>query len=189
MQTKLEFATSKATHTVSSLAKSAAVTPLPTSLSWIYGFGFKIGIFLLLKSFLVVRYTSLSITGWWMVGTQAAQALVLIVVGLLLQEDSTRQSPHALCALDALYLIAAIYSTVICVLKERLGWTFFREAARSNWLVNTFNSAVKGAKEASLSILFWDTDLWTAFCWLLGLLTLTYAIVTLLKERDKLPQA
>lgn len=164
------------------LAASAASAPLPTSLNWIYGFGFKIGIFLILKSFLVIRYLQLSVTGCIIVLSQCALALVLIVLGVIMQEAGSNRSRSVLTAVTAGYGLTTVIGGAICYLKDVCAWEFFQPVQNANWFVDFFSGAAKNAKELTLSLVFWDTDLWIMFCCVLFLLTLFY----MLAHRDHL---
>lgn len=164
------------------LAASAASAPLPTSLNWIYGLGFKIGIFLILKSFLVIRYLQLSATGCIIVLSQCALALVLIVLGVIMQEAGSNRSRGVLTAVTAGYGLTTVIGGAICYLKDVCAWEFFQPVQNANWFVDFFTGAAKSAKEITLSLVFWDTDLWIMFCCVLFLLTLFY----MLAHRDHL---
>lgn len=157
------------------LAAQFSTAQLPGSLAWIYGFGFKIGVFLILKSFLVLRYLSLSATGVVMVATQLALAVVLMVLGLIMQERNILEDAARLRAVLAGYGLASVVSGAVCYAKSAFSWTFFQNSAASNWFFELFNSAAKGVKEITLSVIFWDADLWTFFCLLLFILTFVYA--------------
>lgn len=158
------------------LAASAANTPLPASLNWIYGFGFKIGVFLILKSFLVIRYLQLSVTGFIIVLSQCMLALVLIVLGVIMQEPGSNRSQGVLTAVTAGYGLTTVIGGVICYLKDACAWEFFKPVQNANWFVDFFTGAAKSAKEITLSLVFWDTDLWIMFCCVLFLLTLFYML-------------
>ena len=158
------------------LAASAASAQLPASLNWIYGFGFKIGIFLILKSFLVIRYLQLSATGCIIVFSQFALALVFIVLGLIMQEPGSNRSRSVLTAITAGYGLTTAIGGAICFLKDVCAWEFFKPIQNANWFVDIFSGAAKNAKEITLSLVFWDTDLWVMFCCILFLLTLIYML-------------
>lgn len=158
------------------LAASAASTQLPASLNWIYGLGFKIGILLILKSFLVIRYLQLSATGCIIVSYQSMLALIFIVLGLIMQEQDSNKSRSVLTAVTAGYGVAAIIGTVICFLKSTCNWEFFKPIQKTNWFIDIFTGIAKNAKEITLSLIFWDTDLWVMFCAILFFLTDFYLL-------------
>ena len=156
--------------------KSIMTLQLPSSLNWIYSFGFKVGIFLILKSFLILRYQffNLQLSGFIMIVSQFLQALVLIACGALMQNESLFDEPIKLRKISHYYGYALLLGLGIFAFREIFAWEFFKEAASVNWFVDFFHSVGKGASEIGLSLLFWDCDLWGAFCGLLYFITTVY---------------
>lgn len=149
-----------------------ATKPLPKSLDWIYGFGFKVGIFLALKSFLALRFFHLSLSGCLMVLSQLIMALAFIVSGLIMQRPGSIFDLQTLRISTISYGSVTIYSALICIIKANFDLDFFRKAASKNWFVDFFNGLSKVLGEISMSIVFWDIDLWTMFSLILLLLTI-----------------
>lgn len=158
----------------SKAVKLAAAAPVPKSLEWIYGFGFKVGVFLILKAFLAARYLNLSVTGNVIALTQVGIAMVFIILGLIMQQEGVLQRPRQLRKVIWGYGIAALVSIIICSCKVIWSWDFFKQAADSNWFMDVMNSIGKGLGEFFMAVIFWDIDLWTLFCVLLCMLTSTY---------------
>ena len=172
----------KALHIAGNIAR----TPLPSSLNWVFGFGFKVGVFLFIKSFLAIRFLHLSFTGFLMVLVQFGTGVVLTVYGLHMQKPGALDNPNILRKTANGYGAATIIGTVICILKACFHWNFFRDAVSKNVLLDFLNGVLKGVNEITLSFVFWDIDLWTAFCGLLFLMTLTGAKL-FSEDHDSLP--
>lgn len=153
---------------------------MPSSLNWIFGFGFKIGVFLILKSFLILRYQAfnLQLSGAIMILSQLIQALALIACGALMQNERLYDEPNKLRKIANYYGLVALWGVLIFILRESFDWTFFRKADGANWFYNFFDNVASGIGNVSLSLLFWDCDLWTAFCGLLYFITTTYLHVS-----------
>ena len=154
--------------------KKIAAAELPSSLNWWYGFGSKVGLFLALKSFLAIRFLNLSATGFIMVAAQLGLASIFIVLGICMQNRRFADEPAVLRKLGSWYGLCFLLCTIVCILKDTLSWQFFSDVKAQNWFLDIFNNITKGAGEITLSIVFWDMDLWTAFCGLLYLLTVAY---------------
>lgn len=151
--------------------------PLPDSLNWLYGFGFKVGVFLFLKSFLVVRFCQLSPQGFAIVGTQCAMAVMLIALGAVMQTPRVNDSARGLGLCTALYAVTTLGGAAVCVLRSLGAWEYF-VTVQSNFIMDFLHGISKGAKEITMSIVFWDLDLWTALCGLLAVVTLVYCIAS-----------
>ena len=155
-------------------SKKIASAELPASLNWWYGFGSKVGLFLALKSFLAIRFLNLSFTGFIMVAAQLGLAGIFIVLGICMQNKRFADEPAVLRKLGGWYGLCFLLCTIVCILKGTGSWQFFADVKAQNWFIDIFNNITKGAGEITLSIIFWDMDLWTAFCGLLYLLTVAY---------------
>ena len=158
------------------LEKAAMAIEIPSSLNWIYSFGFKVGLFLILKSFLILRYqfSNLQLSGYIMVMSQMIQALILIACGVLMQNKALYDEPLHLRKISNCYGYALLLGFIVFVLRETFSWNFFKEAQAVNWFVDALHVVTKGAGEFGLSLLFWDCDLWGMFCSLLYFITAIY---------------
>ena len=162
------------------LGKQVMALQMPPSLTWIYSFGFKLGVFLILKSFLILRYqwTNLNWSGFTMVIAQFVQALYLIACGALMQNEKLYDEPLKLRKIANSYSGALLIGIVVFVCRETFAWQFFKEPKAINWFVDFFTGIWKGAGEIGLALLFWDFDLWSAFCGLLYFITNIYLHVS-----------
>ena len=160
--------------------KMAMSIQMPSSLNWIYSFGFKVGVFLILKAFLILRYQffNLRTSGFIMIACQFLQALVLIACGALMQNESLYDEPLKLRKISHYYGYALLVGLATFVCREVFSWEFFKEPKAVNWFVDFFHTIGKGASEIGLSLLFWDCDLWGAFCGLLYFITTVYLHVS-----------
>lgn len=158
----------------SQAAAAYAAAPLPKSLEWIYGLGFKAGVFLALKSFVVLRMFHLSFTGILMAFSQMLMGFMLIILGAIMQQSGAMDNPSRLKKITRWYGLTAIVSTLFLLMEGWFSWNFFQEAAAQNWFLDFFNGLAKGTGEIFLSLVFWDAELWTAFCALLFLLSFVY---------------
>ena len=165
----------KAVSTTVAVSKKFADFQIPASINWVYGFGFKIGIFLILKSFLILRYqlSNLSLPGFLVVATQLFMALIMIVGGVTMQSQRMYEDPCKLRRAANKYGIMTIGGTLISLARSAMNWDFFKNAA-SNWFMNVWTSITKGAGEITLSLLFWDFDLWVMLCALLYVIADVY---------------
>ena len=109
--------------------KMAMSIQMPNSLNWIYSFGFKVGVFLILKSFLILRYQffNLRMSGFIMIACQFLQALVLIACGALMQNESLYDEPIKLRKISHYYGYALLLGFVTFAFREIFSWEFFRE--------------------------------------------------------------
>ena len=98
MGNKASQVAKKASAAAIKAGKAIVNAPLPPSINWLYGFGFKIGILIVLKSFLVMRYqwANLSREGFWMVSSQLILSLILISCGLIMQTQRILENPRKL---------------------------------------------------------------------------------------------
>jgi len=160
--------------------KAVLALQMPSSLNWIYSFGFKVGVFLILKSFLILRYQffNLQLSGFIMIASQFLQAFVLIACGALMQNESLYDEPIKLRRISHYYGYALLLGFASFACREIFSWEFFREPQAVNWFVDFFHTIGKGASEIGLSLLFWDCDLWGAFCGLLYFITTVYLHVS-----------
>jgi len=174
-----QIAKTSVKHAVS-LGKKVATIEIPSSLNWIFGFGFKVGCFLLLKSFLILRYQifNLRMSGFIMIITQFVQALFLISCGLLMQNRRLYDDPIKLRKIAGRYGYGLFIGMVVFVLREFFDWSFFKEPKAVNWFVDIFTGISKEASEIGLGLLFWDCDLWGAFSGLLYFITVSYLHVS-----------
>ena len=168
------------------LAKSAAKTgktlkcvaekyndwQIPSSMNWLFAFGFKIGLLLAVKSFLIIRYQGMNLTvqGIIIVLSQLGLGAMLIVCGILMQDLELYSNPFSIRKISRLYLYTGLACSVVMGLRVVQHWEFFKNPGSVNWFVDFFSGIFKGAKEITLSILFIDCDLWVAFCLLLFLI-------------------
>ena len=143
-------------------AKKAAVQfsnwKIPSSMNWLFGFGFKIGLLLAIKSFLILRYqgTNLTVQGVIIVFSQLILGAVLIVCGMLMQDIELYTNPFSIRKISRLYLWTGIICSFIMAFRVIGKWEFFRDAASVNWFVDFFSGIFKGAKEITLSVLLID---------------------------------
>ena len=153
---------------------------VPDSLNWIFGFGFKVGIFLILKSFLILRdqITNLQLSGFIIIITQLVQALALIACGALMQNKNLYDDPLKLRKISQYYGYAMLFGALVFGMRSLFGWQFFKEPAAVNWFVDFFTGISKGASELGLGMLFWDFDLWSLLCAVLYFITTTYLHVS-----------
>lgn len=149
---------------------------IPSSINWIFGLGFKIGLLLALKSFLILRYqgANLTIPGFIIVFSQLGLGVVLMACGMLMQDRELYQNPLSIRSVSRIYGFTGLVLSVIMALRVVFKWEYFRDPASVNWFVDFFTGIFKGAKEIGLSILFVDCDLWVAFCVLLFFVAYIY---------------
>lgn len=149
---------------------------IPSSMNWLFAFGFKIGLLLAIKSFLIIRYQGMNLTaqGIIIVLSQLGLGAMLIVCGILMQDLELYSNPFSIRKISRLYLYTGLACSVVMGLRVTQSWEFFKNPESVNWFINFFSGIFKGAKEITLSILFADCDLWVAFCILLFLITYFY---------------
>ena len=149
---------------------------IPSSINWIFGLGFKIGLLLALKSFLILRYQGANLTmpGFTVVFSQLGLAVVLMACGMLMQERELYQAPLSIRNVSRIYGFTGLVLSVIMACRVIFKWEYFKDPASVNWFVDFFTGIFKGAKEIGLSILFVDCDLWVAFCVLLFFVAYVY---------------
>ena len=128
----------------SAVSKAIAAIDMPQSLEWIFGFGFKGGIFLLLKSFLILKYqhANLSSSGYWVIGSQAVQAFVLVACGVLMQNKAFYDEPRKLRGINSFYGGAFLLGVLVFVLRERMNLQFFKAAESVNWFKDLFSGII-----------------------------------------------
>lgn len=172
-------------------SKAIAAIQMPQSLEWIFGFGFKVGIFLLLKSFLILKYqhANLSSSGYGVIGSQVLQAFVLVGCGVLMQNKAFYDEPKKLRRINLFYGAAFALGVLVFVLRERMNLQFFKAAESVNWFKDLFSGMAKGAGEISLSLLFWDVDLWAMLCGLMYFIVMLYLRVSFPPEKKLLHRA
>ena len=149
------------------LSKKLANIKIPSTLTGIAGFGFKVGVFLILKSYLILRNVDLSATGYTMVVSQLALAFVLIAAGITIQDERSAEKPDGLKRTASFYLFGAINGYLVNILSDKMGWKFFDDQTAVNWFVDIFNSLLRGFGEVSMNLLFCDQDFWSFFSLLL----------------------
>lgn len=151
----------KATNVAIKAGKAFVEAPLPPSITWLYGFGFKIGILLVLKSFLVTRYqwANLSQEGFVMLSSQFVLALILISCGLIMQTPGILGEPSKVRTVTGLYFVAGLVASIVSIRAGINNWSYFITSQK----VNFFTRFISGAKELSTSIIFIDSDLWAFF--------------------------
>ena len=166
----------KAVRVSVAAGKKLADFQIPSSINWIYGFGFKVGIFLALKSALILKYqgNNLAITGFVTVIAQFVTAVMMIIGGVTMQSQRMYEDPRKLRRSANKYGVAAAFGLLIMLVKDRIDWSFFKNPAATNWFMNAWTAVTKGAGEITLSILFCDFDLWTLFCGLLYIIADVY---------------
>ncbi len=145
--------------------------PVPSSLSWLYGIGFKIGILLVLKSFIILRYqySNLSGGGIFVLISQCFMAILMIANGILLQSPLNLHDPKKIFRYNLLYIIAAIPAIIAEILCETENWKFFVHPTS-----NFFKNLLIGIKELQLDLLFIDRDLCIFLVVLMFIITLIY---------------
>lgn len=158
------------------LAKKATKIEPPQSINWFYSLGFKVGVFLLIKSFLILKhqYGNLETTGFIMVIFQFCQGLALIINGMILQDKNVFENPNKLSSIVRWFGWVFAANIVIFVLRETFNWKFFESPTTVNWFVDFLSSIGNGISEFALSILFWDCDIWGLYCGLTYFMTLRY---------------
>lgn len=149
---------------------------IPNSMNWLFSLGFKIGLFLALKSFLILRYQGMNLTlqGIVIVLSQLLLGFVLIVCGMLMQDLELYASPFSIRKISGVYGITGLLCALVMAFRVAGKWEFFKDPVSVNWFIDFFAGLFKGAKEITLSILFVDCDLWVAFCLLLFLASHLY---------------
>ncbi len=143
-----------------SAGKLAAVrAPLPDSLNWLYGLGFKLGVFIMLKCFLVLKTQILNLSSYGVVlcGAQMLLAGVLIACGAAAQSSGVFSDPARLHTVNYFYLLAFIVNASVLAAGRFKALDLFVHAGRQSFLTELFS----GLKSFSLDLLFFDTDLWT----------------------------
>lgn len=180
LKTKTLNLATRATKKTLLLTKTAsrkfANFQIPASITWVYSLGFKIGILLILKSFLILRYQArnLSASGITLITAQFFMAIIMIVGGVTMQTQSMYEDPHKLRRAASKYGFITLICVGVIILKEWMRWSFFKIPTASNWFMNIWTTITKGAGEITLSILFWDFELWTLFCGLLYIIADVY---------------
>ena len=159
---------------VTSAGSKLISAKVPESINWIYGLGFKVGLFLLLKVFLIVRYlySNLSDQGFLMLISQAILGLVLVCAGAILQNPNHYNNPIKLKNTSRLYLLSTIMPIVCVTLSITDNWKLFKAPIQTNLFSNAFSSF----KEFNASILFIDKDIMIFFALLLYIISLFYLI-------------
>lgn len=147
---------------------------LPASLEWLAAFGFKVGVFLCLKSFIVVRYVNITFSGIIVVLTELILAVILIGAGTSAQRPNIMEKPSSVFFIGLLYMLGAILGGVVCFLRGLLGMHFALKVESGNILLNAFNSLTAAMKELILSLMFYDLDLWSFLCLMLGIIMIVY---------------
>lgn len=156
-------------------SKATKIEP-PQSINWFYSLGFKVGVFLLIKSFLVLKhqYYNLEITGFIMVAFQFCQGLALIINGMILQDINVFSNPNKLSGVVRWFGWVFVANIIIFVFRETFNWKFFEAPTTVNWFVDIISSMGNGISEFALSVFFWDCDIWGLYCGLTYFMTLRY---------------
>lgn len=164
---------------VINVGKKISTVQLPQSLNWIYGFGFKVGVFLTLKNFLIFRYGSgnLSVLGHLMVLSQLIMSIAMMICGVILQDSRLYDDQKKVRKVGRFYLYPALFCSIVIAVRELRNLEYFRNPESVNWFVDFFTGLSKNIGEISWSIVFLDSDLWTAFCVILFLVTWVYRII------------
>lgn len=149
---------------------------IPNSMNWLFSLGFKIGLLLALKSFLILRYQGMNLTlpGIVIVLSQLFLGSILIACGMLMQDPSLYANPFSVRTIARVYGITGLLCALVMAFRVIGQWAFFKDPASVNWFIDFFTGIFKGAKEITLSILFIDCDLWVAFCLLLFVVSYVY---------------
>jgi len=153
---------------------------VPSSIDWFFSLGFKVGIFILLKSFLVITSQSGNMTlyGNCMVISQMLLAVLLMGCGVLLQNQSLYNQPKKMKSIALIYLFGACIAFLpICYGKVNQ-LNYFKAESVLNPIRNFLNTSITGIKNISLKILFADASLWTFFALILFIFTELYLIVS-----------
>ena len=169
-------AAKKSMHAVTTAGTGIAKLELPKSIDWMYGMGFKLGIYLIIKTFLIWRYqlTNLAFAGHVILLSQLGLAVVMIACGAILQNPQLYNNPYALRNYARIYGVSAAICTAIAISKDLLHWEYFKDPRSVNWFADFFSFAAKGLGELGLTILFFDVDFLILFCWLLFAVAYTY---------------
>ncbi len=167
---------SKVTHTVHHAASQYFNAPIPSSLNWFFGLGFKLGLLVLLKSSLILFYLfhQLTLYGFLMIFAQVLVGFVLVSVGIIMQQPEMYKKQQFLLCASMFYGIAALISLFINWLCEGSNFQYFRGALPKNWFVDFFTGLWSDIKEAGLSILFADRGLWIVLCFIMFSIAYTY---------------
>lgn len=161
---------------IANVGAKIATAELPQSLNWFYGFGFKVAIFMILKSVLILRYQAfnLSLVGILMLLTYTGLSTTMIVCGLTMQNNAMYDSKQKLRKASIWYGLTTLVRGCIMVLKVVGDWKYFKNPDSVNWFMDFFSGIFKGSKELGLSLLFIDCDFLVALCGLLFLVTFAY---------------
>lgn len=149
----------------------AAVASVPNTITGLCNLGFRIGIFLILKSYLVLFHTKLAFTGYCMVVGQLILALIFIMVGTSMQDPRVANSPRKARTNAYAYLFGALLGYFILFISKQFSWNFFAQREAVNWFVDALNTVRGGLGEISMSILFCDQEFWSFFSLLLFFIT------------------
>lgn len=149
---------------------------IPNSMNWLFSLGFKVGLLLALKSFLILRYQGMNLTlpGIIIVLSQLFLGSILIACGMLMQDPSLYANPFSVRTIARVYGITGLLCGLVMAFRVIGQWEFFKNPASVNWFIDFFTGIFRGAKEITLSILFIDCDLWVAFCLLLFVVSYVY---------------
>ncbi len=148
--------------------------PIPHSIDWLYGFGFKLGIILLLKSYLIVRNVNLSLTGFIIVLTEFLVAMALVAGGILIQQQGILSEKKSLFRVAGIYTGATVLAYFVNALRGIFSWTFFMGAEPKNPLFDFLNKVAREFKNLLMNALFMDIDLLAFFCSILTVILLAY---------------
>lgn len=166
----------KRRHLLKARVLACATAPLPQSIHWLYGFGFKIGFLLLLRAAVTLRYlwTNLSFGGAITLLMYGFLSAILIAGGLIMQDQTVTSSAKKMCRVRNLYFFTTVLLLAITNMRSTFGWQYFKNPRAVNWFVDFFNKIFGGLKELGLSLFFIDIDLQIIFCLLLGIVAWIY---------------
>ena len=159
------------------LGKRFLASP-PPSLEWMYSLGFKVGLFVMLKSVLVLYFcaNTLDTGGYAIVLGQIILALILVAAGLVLQNVAIYNEPVKLRRGTFLYLLGAVICGGVELVTKNKGLTYFKKIEVVS--AKTFLSSLgTSTKEIGLKILFADNFIWVALALILFTISITFLIV------------
>ena len=128
---------------------------IPDVLHWLFVFGFKMGLLLLIKNLILLSYDwkVLSPFGLWLIISQIALAIELLWLGLSM--DRIRRIP--------LQIILWLPSVITGIIWRTGSFPYYAHATDSNFFKKLLNSVVVKISNIGGSIFFADAGIWAAF--------------------------
>lgn len=153
---------------------------VPQSLNWFFSLGFKIGIFVIIKDYLVLRRQigNLSTYGYAVVAGQFILAFIMIALGVILQNPVLYDQPGKMKKATLFYLVAGAANFGTYLYGKFNDAKFFIIQSVDPGFKGVLKNLFSGFREFSLSVLFADLDIWAVFALLMFAITEMYLYIT-----------